>query len=167
MVFGLIAGLLSLATSSIAYIFGAFLFAKSTGVLVAFLSALVIITVIIFIFRALFSDKKHNMNRIMQSMHVKGHMKKLFASRYEHAMERKLISGSVARIIAFGTIVYLTTESISFAYMTLILAAVVGTVLVIARRHKFSDLTFGVVLGFLSGFFSLKFVSFIMGSLGI
>lgn len=167
MVFGLIAGVLSLLTSSIAYIIGAFVFGESTEMIVAFLSALVFVHVLILIARALFADRKHNMNRIMNSMHIKGHFRKLFASRYEHAMERKLISGGVARIMAFGTVLYLSTQTIFFAYATIVIAAVTGVVLVIARRHKFSDLSWGVAIGIVSGFVAMKFISLIMGTVGI
>jgi hypothetical protein len=38
--------------------------------------------------------------------------------------------------------------------------------LVLARRHKFSDLILGVIVGFAAGFFSLKYAPFIMNAFG-
>lgn len=167
MVFGLIAGVFSLLTSSVAYIIGAVIFSESTEMVVAFLSALVFIHVIIFIARALFSDRKHNVNKIMNSMRIKGHFRKLFASKYSNAMERKIISGGVARIIAFGTVLYMSTQTMFFAYAAIVIAAVTGVILVIAHRHKFSDLSWGVAIGLVSGFVAMKVIFLIMGTFGI
>jgi hypothetical protein len=167
MVVGLIAGLFSLASSSLAFVVAAFFFAKDTLMLVAFALALVAILIVLFIVRLLFSKNAGRMKHALHTMHLSGHLKQMFALRYKHEMERKIISGGVARIIAFGTIVYLSTQNMIFVYGTLIFAAVTGIILVLARRHKFTDLTLGIILGLAAGYFSLQYAPFIIKMLGI
>jgi hypothetical protein len=151
MVFGFIAGILSLLSSSIAYIAGAVIFSESRTMLAVFIVALVAIDLFIIIVRMLFSKGGQDVNRMMNVLHLKGHLRKMFQSRYAHAMERKIISGSVARIIAFGTIMYLYTNSMFIAYASLISAGIIGIFLVFAKRHKFVDLSLGVALGLAAG----------------
>lgn len=163
MVMGLIAGLFLLASSAVAFIIGILFLSESSEMTLSFISALILVTLAILLIRKLFSTRKQNIKKTMDSMKISSNIKKLFNLKYKNELDRKVVSGSVARIISFGTVFYLYTTSIAFAYFSLLFAALTGVVLVLAKRHKFSDLSWGVVIGLIAGVVSYKYVPFIMG----
>jgi hypothetical protein len=167
MVFKLLASLFSILSSCLVYIAAALFFSKTELNLVAFAIALILIQVLLFIIRLLFTRGRNKMKHAAGLAHSMGGMRRRFQMRFKHAMERRLISGNVARIIAFGTIMYLALSFTSMIYIFGVFALVTGIIMVLAHRSKIVDLVLGVLLGFAAGFFSLQYADLIMKAFGI
>ncbi|MFA6073493.1 MAG: hypothetical protein WC758_05250 [Candidatus Woesearchaeota archaeon] len=166
MAFNLIDNLFSWLSSAIAYVAAAFFFSNKTETMVAFGSALIVIIVVLFLVRLLFFKGTHRMQYAMRSMQPRGFMLRRMARTYKHTKERKVISGGVARILAFGVIFYLTNNILMYAYMVLAFALIVGITSIIAFRHKFIDLISGTILGLVAGYFAFQFAPLIVKMLG-
>lgn len=167
MVFGMIASLLSILSSSLVYLAGAIIFSKQESALVAYVVSLVVITIVLFLARLLFFKGERHMRHTMRNMRPTGFMKWRMMRSYKHTHERKVISGGVARILAFGLIFYLTTYSMFAVYVAAAFAVFCSLFFLLSFKHKFIDIITGAILGLAVGFFSLKFAPLIMGLIGL
>ncbi|MGV8163196.1 MAG: hypothetical protein ACP5N2_07740 [Candidatus Nanoarchaeia archaeon] len=167
MVFHMLAGLFSILSSSLIYVAGAIIFSKQEETLVAFIGALIIITVVLFLVRLLFFKGEHRLKYAMRSMRPSGFMMRRMARTYKHTHDRKVISGSVARILAFGLIFYLMNHSLMILYGAAAFALITGIIALAAFRHKLVDLFSGTILGVAAGFISIKYVPLLMTLIGI
>jgi hypothetical protein len=167
MAFQVIAGLFSILSSALVYLAAAIFFSKSEETLVAFILALIVITAVLFVARLLFFKGEHRMKRAMGHMHARGTMLRRMALNYKHVHERKFISGNIARILAFGVIFYLSTNTFTIIYGLLAFAAATSLVMLISYRSKFIDIIVGGILGLVVGFFSMQYAPLIMKILGL
>lgn len=164
MVFHLLAGLLSILTSSIVYIACAFIFAKDTNTIASLFLSLIVLVVLIHLLRAIFSPSRMNMRNSFFGMRAKGYSLRRIGYAFNRYKEREIISGSVARIFSFGTILFLATQNMFVVYAALVLSAGTGFILMLAHRHHFSDLISGAVLGLGIGFLSFRFAPLLIAA---
>jgi hypothetical protein len=167
MVFSLLAKLFSIISSAVVYIVATVVFSKNKETMVAFGLALIAITIILFLARLLFFKGEHRLKFAMKSMQPRGFMMRRMARSYKHTHDRQVISGGVARILAFGTIFYLLNHNLLIVYGLAGFAIVTGLIMMASFRNKFIDLITGAILGIGAGFFSMQFASLIMKMIGI
>jgi hypothetical protein len=166
MVFHFLSGLISLLTSALVYIIAAVIFSRDLIAIVTFIVALVVIAIIIGLARLIFSPSGHGMKGAMHGMFSRGYSLRSVAFRFKRDMEREVVSGSVARVLAFGTILFLFTNNLFVVYASLVVAMGTGFMMLLAHRHHFSDLVSGTVIGCGIGFLSFKFTPLLLAFLG-
>jgi membrane protein implicated in regulation of membrane protease activity len=75
MVMGLIAGLFLLASSAVAFIIGILFLSESSEMTLSFISALILVTLAVLLIRKLFSTRKQNIKKTMDSMKISSNIK--------------------------------------------------------------------------------------------
>jgi hypothetical protein len=166
MVFGLLAGLLSIVSSALVFVVGAVIFSKTKEQLITFFVAVTALLILIAIIR-LFFPKHHNMrNMAMQYRMHGGHSRFGFRRFFNHEQQRQIINGSVARIIAFGFILYTFTPTMLYVYIALGLAFVTGIIAMLAHRSKPVDVVIGAIFGFGVGYLAIKYTPLLMKLIG-
>jgi hypothetical protein len=166
MVFHLIVGLLSILSSSIVYIAGAILFTKEEEMLVAFVLALLSLWLVIFIVRLFFSRGEHSFRNVMRRSGGHAGVKRRAAFLYRRMKERQLISGNIARVVAFSLIVYLFTLQTFMLYVAVVFLVGYGMFSMFSHRHKLGDIISGLILGVAAGYFSFQYAPLLMNALG-
>ncbi len=167
MVFGLLAGLLSIVSSALVFVVGAVILSKTKVEMITFFAAVVALLILITFIR-LFFPKHHNMRNMFRSYRMQGgHSKVGFKRYFSHEQERQVINGSVARIVAFGFILYTFTPVMLYVYIALGLAFVTGVMSLLAHKSKPVDIIVGAIFGFGIAYASIQYTPLLMKMFGL
>ena len=167
MVFGLLAGLLSLVSSSLVYVVGAIFLSKSKEEMIIYFVALVALLILLFLIR-LFFPKYHNLRNLSLRYRMHGgHSNWGFRRFFHHEQQRQVVNGSVARILAFGFILYTFQHNLLYVYFALGFAFIVGVIMMLGHRSKAVDLVFGALLGVGVAYLSITYTSLLMRLVGL
>jgi hypothetical protein len=167
MVFGLIAGLLSLVSSALVFVVGAVLLSKTKEQMVTFFLAVLTLLILITIIR-LFFPKHHSQGNMFRRYRMSGgHSRLGFRRFFNHEQQRQVINGSVARIIAFGFILYTFAPVILYVYLALGLALITGILMLLSHRSKPVDLVFGAIFGLGVAYLAIKYTPLLMKLVGL
>jgi len=124
--------------------------------------AFLLSSIVIFLLRLVFKKERHQKRSIEQSIMKKfGKTKaKRFSAFFAKIEARKFASAHVARIALLGYVAYYVTTRLDVAVFFLVLALIVGLARVQLKRHDFSDVLFGFVIGALSAYICIYILPF-------
>jgi hypothetical protein len=167
MVFSLLSGLLSMVSSALVFVVGAVILSKTKEQLITFFAAVITLFILVAVIRVFF-PKHHNMRNMFMQYRMHGGGSRFgFRRFFSHEQQRQVINGSVARIIAFGFILYTFTPVMLYVYIALGAALITGIIAMLAHRSKPVDVVVGAIFGFGVGYLAIKYAPLLMKLVGL
>lgn len=124
--------------------------------------AFVFSSIVIFLLRLIFRKERHEARSLEQRVMKRfGRTKaKRFSGFFARIEARKFASAHVARIALLGYVAYFVTRRLDVAVFFLVLALIVGLARVQLKRHDFSDVLSGFIIGALSAYVVIYILPF-------
>lgn len=154
--------IVSLLASFPVAIVAAFYFLDDSSVFYGLLLGILIMTIAIFIFRAIFRKERPNINslnsKFLRTRMTRSRMRS-FRDKFLELEKRSFASAHVARVGVFLSVLYLHNYSFEWTSTLLGLMVLIGVARLYLKRHRFFDLITGAVIGVAAGYVAFTIIS--------